>query len=188
MPKKVLIALVSLAIGLSTACDFVIKTNPDTAKANRLVREGNALQTDGIKLKKEAMDRYAKLVNEQTNVEDLVKLEGPLKDVVAQLKTARAKILEAAQKSADASKMDIPEYFQEYLSLRSELLGKEADIADILLRQVKLTYAPDLVSEADFRKRTKALNAEIANLRTQQTEIQAQVDRIREEHDIEFKG
>lgn len=188
MPKTLLIALLSLILGLSSACKFVISTYSDTDKANTLVREGNALQMDGIRIRAEAADQYEQIVKVRPRFEDRARLERSLEVVVFQLETARGKLALSAEKSADASRMDVREPFKEYLSLRADLLRREADVADILVRQVRLNYDLSLASVADFEQRWEALDAEIASIREQQTEIAAQVDRIRDEHDEVFEG
>ena len=186
MPKTLLIALLSLILGLSSACKFVISTYSETDKANTLVREGNALQLDGIRIQEEAADRYEQIVKVRPRFEDRTRLERPLEVVVFQLETARGKLALSAEKSVEASKLYVPEYFKEYLSLRAGLLSREADVADIVVRQVKLNYDLSLASAEDFDERWGALDAESASIREQQTEIAAQVNKIRSEHEESF--
>lgn len=120
--------------------------------------------------------------------EDRTRLERPLEVVVFKLETAREKLNLSAEKTAEASKMDVSEVFKEYLTLRAGLLRREAEVTDILVRQARLNYDPTLASEADFDQRWKALDAEIASIREQQTEIAAQADSILAEHDEEFEA
>ena len=188
MPKTLLIALLSLILGLSSACKFVISTYSETDKANTLVREGNALQLDGIRIQEEAADRYEQIVKVRPRFEDRTRLERPLEVVVFKLETARETLNLSAEKTAEASKMDVSEVFKEYLTLRAGLLRREAEVTDILVRQARLNYDPTLASEADFDQRWKALDAEIASIREQQTEIAAQADSILAEHDEEFEA
>lgn len=186
MPKTLLIALLSLILVLTSACKISFETSIDIDKANALVREGNALQMDGIRIKEEAAARYEQIVKERPGFEDRARLERPLEVVVFQLETARGKLALSAEKSVEASKLYVPEYFKEYLSLRAGLLSREADVADIVVRQVKLNYDLSLASAEDFDERWGALDAEIASIREQQTEIAAQVNKIRSEHEESF--
>lgn len=186
MPKTLLIALLSLILVLTSACKISFETSRDIDKANALVREGNALQMDGMRIKAEAAAQYEQIVKERPSFEDRARLERPLEVVVFQLETARGKLALSAEKSVEASKLYVPEYFKEYLSLRAGLLSREADVADIVVRQVKLNYDLSLASAEDFDERWGALDAEIASIREQQTEIAAQVNKIRSEHEESF--
>ncbi|HQR40349.1 MAG TPA: hypothetical protein PLF26_18345 [Blastocatellia bacterium] len=187
MNRHVLIAFVSLVLGLSSACNFSIGGFPDTDKANKLVDESNALQTEGMKLKDDAVAKYKDLLKDNPTFEEMADLADPMKEVEKQLETSKSKLGEAASKSDEASKLNIADWFKQYLAARGEHLRKESEVAGLAAQLVKISYDPAVATEEDFQAQSKQLNDKLAQLRKEQDELKAKVDKISEEHKDDFK-
>ena len=190
MPKLVLSACVCLVLSLS-ACSFSFGNSEEVDKANKLVNEGNVIQTEAEKLFSESTGKYDAIVKEaqsaENTFEELANKEEPLKALLGPLETAANKFREAAQKSDDASKLNVEDWFKQYLSLRGELLRKEAESVDVFSRMVKITYDPSIETEEDFAAKLKEQQTALENLGKQKVDLKAKVDKLTADHKDDFK-
>ena len=94
MPKLVLSACVCLVLSLS-ACSFSFGNSEEVDKANKLVNEGNVIQTEAEKLFSESTGKYDAIVKEaqsaENTFEELANKEEPLKALLGPLETAANK-------------------------------------------------------------------------------------------------
>lgn len=187
MIRQAMFVSVLLVLTFSSACNFSIGGFPDTDKANKLVDEGNVLQTDGLKLKDAAWAKYQDLLKDNPSFEEMADLDVPMKAIEKDLETAKGKLSDAASKSEEAGKLNVADWFKQYLATRGELLRKEAEVAGIGAQLVKISYDPAVATEEDFQAQTKKLNDKIAQLRKEQDELKAKVDKLSEDHKDDFK-
>ncbi len=190
MRKLVLFASVCLFLSLS-ACSFSFGNSEEVDKANNLVNEANAIQTEAEKLVSESSGKYDAIVKEaqsaENTFEELANQEAPLKALLGPLETAETKFKEAAQKSEDASKLKVEDWFKQYLALRGELLRKEAESVGVFSRMVRITYDQSIETEEDFAAKLKEQQTALDNIRKQKEELKAKVDKITADHKDDFK-
>lgn len=125
--RNSLIALAML-IGFVLACSGSL--GDETAQANKLVNEANALIQEGNKLSTDASAKNDKVFNElkpATFDEDKERLKGAAQEAVDGFSKSAQKFRDAAKKFEEASKLKINDKFKEYLQLKTQEFNKNAE-------------------------------------------------------------
>jgi hypothetical protein len=189
MSRRVLLAALSLAVALSAACTFGPQYEFD--KANPLIDESNKLNADASALLTEALSKNDAIYKEAQKADDPFEELGAqadaLKKLEPQIDTAKTKLHDASQKLAEAAKLNVPDFFKQYLSNLSEINKSGSEHAELVLQMVKNTYDPNIKSPEDLDAKGKALGEKMAAGTKRRDELQAANKKIEAEHKDVFK-
>lgn len=160
-----------LTLGLMLA--FVLACSAfgdESEKANKLVGEANAAITEGNKLQTEAAAKGTKATAQAA--------------VDAFSKRAE-KYREASKKFDEASKLKIGDPFKEYLTAKSQEVGKRAEMMEVAKKSSQLT----LESGDPQATLAKALEykEQMEKLEKEATELKAKADKIQSENKDKIK-
>jgi uncharacterized coiled-coil DUF342 family protein len=183
MLKNVLVVIAGLALALAAACGV----GGDRDKANKMVDEANASITEGKKLFDDATSKFADAYRGTPDFEDRAKLEAPMTDAASKFDSAAGKMREAAQKMEDASKLNLEDWYKQYLAAFAERARKEADIAGAYATMAKDTFDASLADDDAREAKLTSGNKAIETLDRERAELQAKMDKIAEEHKSDFK-
>jgi peptidoglycan hydrolase CwlO-like protein len=190
MPARALLVMLSLAVSLSTACSFSIGYEFD--KASPIVDQANALNTDAAALVTDATNKYGAIYDEAQKSDDpfeeLAKQDVPLKKLEPQLESAKSKLRDASQKLDEAAKLNLPDWYRQYLSTLSDLNRAGSETVDLLIQVVKNTYDPDIKTPEDLDAKQKELQDKIAAVNKRRDELRATKSKIEAEHKDQFKS
>jgi hypothetical protein len=156
----------------------------DTAKANKLVDEGNAAVEEGKKYVADAEEKKDKMLH--TKVSELAEARTLAKEAVAAYDKAEDKCKEAAKKYDEASKLKINDKFKEYLGLKVKEYNKRAEV----METAKATPQALLDSEnqKSFIARAKVNNDKIDALAKEAEGLAAQSDKLQKDNPDIFKS
>ena len=171
-----------MLVAVALACSGSIGN--DTAKANKLVDEGNAAVEEGKKYVADAEEKKDKMLH--TKVSELAEARTLAKEAVAAYDKAEDKCKEAAKKYDDASKLKINDKFKEYLGLKVKEYNKRAEV----METAKATPQALLDSEnqKSFIARAKVNNDKIDALAKEAEELAAQSDKLQKDNPDIFKS
>ena len=172
-----------MVLALAAACGLV----DDRDKANKMVDEANASIEEGKKLFDDATSKFKDAYTSTPDFDERSKLEAPMKDVAAKFDSAAGKMKEAAQKMDDAAKLNLQDWYKEYLSTFAQRARKEAEIAAAFSGMAKSSYDSSLDSDDDRQAKITASNESIEKLDKERADLQAKMDKITEAHKTDFK-
>jgi hypothetical protein len=183
MLKNVLIMTIGLALALAAACGL----GGDRDKANKMVDEANASIEEGKKLFDDATTKFKDAFTGTSDFEERASLEAPMKDAAAKFESAAGKMREAAQKMDDAAKLDLEDWYKQYLSTFALRARKEAEIAGAFATMAKDSFDASIDSEDTRATKMSASNDTITKLDKEREELQAKMEKIAAEHKDDFK-
>ena len=191
MPSKTLLALATLAIVFFAACEVKVVTPEDIEKANALVREANALNVDGAAFLNEASDKFRVSWREAQKGDDpfkeLAAKEVMLKELEPQLQSAQGKLHDAAQKCDEASRLNVQDWFKQYLSTLADINRGSSEIAGLYLQLIRNTYDPNITTSLDRAAKQKEVEDRMTAVKTRQGELKEIKDKIAAEHSDDIK-
>ena len=191
MTRMILAVFVCLTMAASAACSFTLGAMYETDQANKLIDEANALDSDGDRLLTDSMKKYAEILDPALASDDpfaaMGELEDPLKQLHPPLDAAQAKFRDAAQKSDEASRLKIQDWFRDYLATNAEVYRKKAEVAAQSSKLVKLVYDPSVTTEEEFQVQGDAINTQLAELAKQVDDLRKKSSQIKEAHKDDFE-
>lgn len=156
----------------------------ETAKANKLVTEGNKVIREARKLLSDAEDKKSAML--RTNVSRLAEARTLAKDALRLYDESEGKAKEGSAKYEEASKLKINDKFREYLMLKKKEYDKRLELVDAL----KLT--PQALIDSDsqqiFTNRMKAANQKVELLKKEADDLTAQAEKLYTDNPDSFKN
>ena len=184
MSRRILLGALSLAVALSAACTFGPQYEFD--KATPLTDASNKLNTDASALLSDALTKYGDIYDKAQKAEDPFEELGAQSDAFKKLEpqidSAKSKLHDASQKLAEAAKLKLPDFYQQYLTNLSEINKSGSEHADLCLQMVKNTYDPSIQSPEDLDAKQKALKDKMEAGSKHRDELQAANKKIQAEH------
>jgi len=160
----------------------------EMSKANQLVGEANAADTEASKTFEDVNKRLAQLFADDVQFEDRKKLEPTAKDAVASIEKAQTKVRQATDKVDTASKLNIPDWYKEYLTAVAQRYRNTSQIID-LLKQIADTYMDYSITEADaLLAKYKELKESMDKVIKEGDDLDAKVKKIEEANKDKLKG
>lgn len=173
-----------LATGLALACSG----GSDMSKANQLVDQANAADAEGGKSLEEANKRLSQLFSNDVTFEDRKKLEPTAKDTVASIDKAQAKIQEAIQKLDEARKLNVPDWYKEYLSALVDRYRNTDMLVDVIKDMAKAYMDYSITEPEALLARYKELQAKMEKVTKDGNDLDAKVKKIEEANKDKFKS
>jgi hypothetical protein len=176
--------LVAATLLLSVILACSIGGGDETAKANKLVTEGNADIREARKVLADAEDKKSAML--RTNVSRLAEARALAKDAIRLYDESQAKAKEGAAKYEEASKLKINDKFREYLTLKTKEYDKRIELVEAL----KLTPQSliDGDSQASFAIKTKAANQKVEVLKKEADDLSAEAEKLYKDNPDSFKN
>ncbi|MBK6426806.1 MAG: hypothetical protein IPF82_11610 [Blastocatellia bacterium] len=190
MPKLVLSACGPIPRSVPVSLQFLVRKQRKVDKANKLVNEGNVIQTEAEKLFSESTGKYDAIVKEaqsaENTFEELANKEEPLKALLS-LETAAEQVSRSRASQKTRNQAESGRLVQAVPVLRGELLRKETSPwtsfqngQDHLLDRTSKT-------EEDFAAKLKEQQTALENLGKQKVDLKAKVDKLTADHKDDFK-
>jgi len=156
----------------------------ETAKANKIVDEGNAAVQEAKKFVTEAETKKQKML--QTKVSQLEDARATAREAIEAYDKAKEKCKEASKKYEEASKLKIKDKFKEYLLLKVKEYDKRAE----LLETAKGTPQAliDSKTRSAFVGMAKANNERVDRLSKEADDLAAQADKLQKDNPDLFKA
>jgi hypothetical protein len=155
----------------------------ETAKANKLVDEGNAAVQEAKKFVTEAEEKKQKML--QTKVAQLADARATAKEAIAAYDKAREKCKEASKKYEEASKLKIKDKFKEYLALKVKEYDKRAELVETAKGTPQALI--DSKSRSSFIAMANANNERVDRLTKEADDLAAQADKLQKDNPDIFK-
>lgn len=154
-------------------------------EANKLVDEMNALTTRGEEVAKQAVAKSREMQDKDFEEEraEVKKLATEQSDL---FKQARDHFRQAADKAEQAGRLQVADWYRNYLSLKAQEIRKRAEVFDLSGQEGEIAASDKPLEEVNARiteleERTEQLNKE-------GDEITQQVKKLEEEHKDEFRN
>jgi hypothetical protein len=174
-----------LAFGL--ACSAL---SDDTEKANKLIDEGNAASSEGMKLMTDAQSKLTAMTDGK-NVANAPKIAPDLIKVFDQ---AEEQVKTAAGKFDEASKLKVDEKFKDYLVAKAKEFNKRAEVIEALkaLPNIVLEFdaGRSVTSQKqldDLKSKINAANDKAEKLSDEADELAKQSQKIQDDNPTIFK-
>jgi peptidoglycan hydrolase CwlO-like protein len=191
MKRRVLLATLSLAVALSAACSFSFGPQFEFDKASPLINDSNKLNTDASALLTDALTKYGDIYDKAQKADDPFEELGAQSDAFKKLEpqidTAKGKLRDASAKLDEASKLNLPDWFKQYITNQSDFDKSGSTTADLVLQLVKNTYDPAIQSPEDLDAKQKALNDKLAAEGKRRDDLKAANAKIAAEHKDQLK-
>ena len=168
-----------LLFGVVLACNF----GDDTAKANKLVNEGNAAIDEGKKFVADGEAKKNKML--QMPVAQLADARALARDVIKAYDQAEQKAKEASGKFEEASKLKVPDKFKEYLSLKVKEYNKRAELMEALKGTPQALI--DSENRASFVNHANESNQKAEGLAKEADDLEAQADKLQKDNPDSIK-
>ena len=172
-----LLALVLFQLGCEGGRD-------QTAQANRLVDEMNAVIERGEATTKQAVAR-----EEEIQSKDIEEERAAVKAIAQQqaglYAQSAAAFREAADKAEKAARLRIEEWFRGYLDLKARQLRKSAEILEVGRERAQVLAGDQSIEEMDDKLTVMA--EQIAKLSQEEDALIKQVQKIEEERKADFR-
>jgi uncharacterized protein (DUF3084 family) len=188
--KFALSLTLGLAAALTLACGGLNQSGGgnDMTKANQLVGEANAADADASKTFEDVNKRLAQLFSDDVQFEDRKKLEPTAKDAVESIDKAQTKVREATDKVDTASKLNIPDWYKEYLTAVAQSYRNTSQTID-LLKQMANTYMDYSITDAEaLLAKYKELKESMDKVSKEGADLDAKVKKIEEANKDKLKG
>jgi uncharacterized protein (DUF3084 family) len=188
MNQRIKTAL-SLMVGLTAAFALACGGAPDEmSKANQLVNEANAADTEASKTFEDVNKRLAQLFSDDVQFEDRKKLEPTARDAVTSIEKAQTKVREATDKVDTASKLNIPDWYKEYLTAVTQSYRNTSQGID-LLKEMANAYMDYSITDAEaLLARYKGLKESMDKVTKEGEDLDAKVKKIEEANKDKLKG
>ena len=189
MTRRNIITLVlasMFALVLTAACSTISKMS-EMNKASSMVGEANAANADAAKSMDEVNKRFAQLFSNDADFNDRKKFEPTAKDALDSLDKAHAKLADGIQKLDSAAKLNIEDWYREYISLFSQSYRNSDQQNDVLRDMVKVYMDYSLDVQA-LQARYKELSDKSDALQKASADIDAKIKKIEADHKDSFKS
>ena len=158
-------------------------------KANKLVEEGNASVTEAERLSAQGDAKINEFVPKlETFPEGRDEMKATAQEVIGILDKGSAKLREAEKKFDEASKLDVPAAYKEYLTVKSQEYGKHAEHLEVL-KDIPNAFTDPSVKDGDaLRARFVTIKERVEKLEKEWTDLAARADKIYQENKDKFKS
>ena len=193
MNQKIKIAFFltfGLMVTLAVACGGLSEGGGlnEMSKANQMVTEANAADTEASKTFEDVNKRLTQLFSDDVQFEDRKKLEPTARDAVASIEKAQTKVREATDKVDTASKLSIPDWYKEYLTAVAQSYRNTSQSID-LLKQMANAYMDYSITDAEaLLARYKELKESMDKNSKEGQDLDAKVKKIEEANKDKLKG
>jgi hypothetical protein len=165
------------------AAVLACSSSDETAKANKLVDEGNAAVEEAKKFVTEAEGRKQKMLN--TPVAQLADARATAQEAIASYDKAKEKCKEASKKYEEASKLKIKDKFKEYLAAKVKEYDKRAELVETAKGTPQALI--DSKTRSAFIGMAKANNERVDRLSKEADDLAAQADKLQKDNPDMFK-
>jgi hypothetical protein len=172
-----------MALLLLVAAVLACSSGDETAKANKLVDEGNSAVQEAKKFVTEAEEKKQKML--QTKVAQLADARATAKEAIAAYDKAREKCKEASKKYDEASKLKIKDKFKEYLALKVKEYDKRAELVETAKGTPQALI--DSKSRSSFIAMANANKERVDRLTKEADDLAAQADKLQKDNPDIFK-
>jgi ABC-type transporter MlaC component len=170
-----------LLIAAVLACSSAVD---ETAKANKLVDEGNAAVQAGQKYVAEAEQKKQNMLT--TKVSQLADARAYAKEAIAAYDMAKEKCKEASKKYEEASKLKIKDKYKEYLTLKAKEYDKRAELVETAKGTPQALL--DARSRSNFISMANANNERVDRLTKEANDLGAQADKVQKDNPDSIKS
>lgn len=171
-----LLVLVAAVLACSSIGD-------ETAKANKLVEEGNAAVLQGQKYVAEAEEKKQKMLT--TKVNQLADARATAKEAIDAYDKAKEQCKEASKKYEEASKLKIKDKFKEYLGLKVKEYDKRAELIETAKGTPQALL--DARNRTSFVSMANANNERVERLTKEASDLGAQSEKLQKDNADIFK-
>ena len=169
-----------LVLGAVLACS----SGDETAKANKLVDEGNTAVQDAKKFVADAASKKQQMLN--TPVAKLADARATAQEAIAAYDKAKEKCKEASKKYEEASKLKIKDKFKEYLALKVKEYDKRAELVETAKGTPQALI--DSKTRSAFIGMARANNERVDRLSKEADDLAAQADKLQKDNPDIFKA
>src|ERR1700694_3639730 len=169
-----------LLLGAFLACS----SGDETAKANKLVDEGNVAVQEAKKFVADAEEKKQKML--QTKVSQLAEARATAQEAIAAYDKAKEKCKEASKKYEEASKLKIKDKFKEYLALKVKEYDKRAELVETAKGTPQALI--DSKTRSAFVGMAKANNERVDRLTKEADDLSAQADKLQKDNPEHFQA
>lgn len=185
--KRYAVCVVALCLAAFVAgCSLL---GGDTAKANKLIDEGNALNQEGNSY---AIDGANKLKEIDAKMADFpsnrAEIKGPAQDAIDTFNKSIGKLREATAKYDEAVKLNVEEKFKEYLSLQTKAIRKEIEKLEALNEMPRQLLDESNNDAEAVLKKLEAIGERVTKLNQEQKDFESQANKVREQNPSIFKS
>ncbi len=174
----------AMALLFLVAAVLACSSSDETAKANKLVDEGNAAVQEAKKFVTEAEEKKQKML--QTKVSKLEEARATAKESIAAYDKAKEKCKEASKKYEEASKLKIKDKFKEYLALKVKEYDKRAELVETAKGTPQALI--DSKNRMGFIKMANANKERVDRLTKEADDLAAQADKLQKDNPDLFKA
>jgi hypothetical protein len=174
----------AMALLFLVAAVLACSSSDETAKANKLVDEGNAAVQEAKKFVTEAEEKKQKML--QTKVSKLEEARATARESIAAYDKAKEKCKAASKKYEEASKLKIKDKFKEYLALKVKEYDKRAELVETAKGTPQALI--DSKNRTGFIKMANANNERVDRLTKEADDLAAQADKLQKDNPDLFKA
>ena len=156
-------------------------------KASDMVGEANAANAEGEKNINEVAKRFAQLFGSDVDLDDRKKMEPTAKDALESLEKAHAKYAEGIQKLDAASKLNIEDWYKEYVSTFAQSFRNSDQRIDVMKQTANL-YMDYSLDAQTLMARYKDLLEKDDKLQKQAADIDAKIKKIADANKDKLKS
>jgi polyhydroxyalkanoate synthesis regulator phasin len=169
---------------LLVAAVLACSSGDETAKANKLVDEGNAAVAEAKKFVTEAEAKKQQMMN--TPIARLADARATAQEAIAAYDKAKEKCKEASKKYEEASKLKIKDKFKEYLTIKVKEYDKRAELVETAKGTPQALI--DSKTRSAFAGMAKANNERVDRLTKEADDLAGQADKLQKDNPDLFKS
>ena len=156
-------------------------------QASDKVVEANKANADAARNIEDVNKRFAQLFGGEVDMDDRKKLEPTAKDALDSLEKAHTKLAEGIQKLDAASKLNIEDWYKEYVSTIAQSF-RNADKRIDVMKETANLYMDYSLDAQTLMPRYKELLEKDDQIQKEAAEIDAKIKKIEEANKDKLKG
>jgi outer membrane murein-binding lipoprotein Lpp len=161
----------------------------DTAKANKLIDEGNTLNQEGNSYAIDGANKLKEIDAQMAGFpSNRAEIKAPAQDAIATFDKSIAKLREATAKYDEAVKLNVEQKFKEYLSLQTKAIRKEIEKLEALNEMPKQLLDESNKDAETINKKLEAIGERVTRLNQEQKDLESQAGKVREQNPNLFKS
>jgi hypothetical protein len=175
-------ALAFLSILLAAGCGT---SSADREKANKLIGEANAAVGTANKLSQDAFVKFRSYMNSQTMANfpsNRDQIRGAVQETAGLLDKSISAYRDAANKFEEASKMITHEKFQEYATLKMQVLRKQAESKEVAKELAEVPLDETITTQAALTTKVKEVDARLNALVKETNDIDERAKKIQQDN------
>jgi hypothetical protein len=153
------------------------------------VEEGNAAVTEAEKIASEGDAKINQFLPKMADFpEGRDEMKPTSEEVLGMLDKGIAKLREAEKKFGEASKLNVPDAYKEYLTVKSQEYGKHAEHLEVL-KGIPDAFTDPSVTDGDaLRAKFVTIKERVEKLEKEWTDLAARADKIYQDNKDKFKS